>query len=70
MKQKTHSGTKKRTKLTNRKKANGPKKIMFGKASKRHLLTNKSKKAKKRNSKGLEASPKVVTSIKRLLGLK
>lgn len=70
MKQKSHSGAKKRTKLTGRKKSNGSGKLMFGNACKRHLLTNKSKKAKKRNSKGKEASASFIAPLKRLLGLK
>jgi len=50
MKVRTRSGAKKRVKVT------GSGKFKFGKASKRHLLSNKSSKAKGRNKYGLVAS--------------
>lgn len=46
MKVKTHSGAKKRVKIT------GTGKYVFSKACKRHLLSDKSKKAKGRNHSG------------------
>jgi len=46
MKLKTHSGTKKRVRIS------GSGKIILNKSSKRHLLINKSKKAKGRNAYG------------------
>ena len=48
---KTRSWVKKRVKVT------GTGKFKLGKACKRHLLSNKSKKAKWRNKYGLLASP-------------
>jgi large subunit ribosomal protein L35 len=56
---KTRSGVKKRLKVT------GTGKIMLGKACKRHLLSNKSKKAKGRNKYGLEVAAAEVKRIKR-----
>jgi large subunit ribosomal protein L35 len=47
---KTRSGVKKRVKIT------GTGKFKLGKACKRHLLSNKSKKAKGRNKYGLVVS--------------
>jgi large subunit ribosomal protein L35 len=58
---KTRSGVKKRVKVT------GTGKIMLGKACKRHLLSNKSKKAKGRNKYGLEVAAAEVKRIKRQL---
>lgn len=65
----SHSGTKKRTRVTGRKKKNGGGKIRFGNASTSHLLVNKSKKAKKRNAKGVDAPKSRLKSLRRLLGL-
>jgi large subunit ribosomal protein L35 len=58
---KTRSGVKKRVKVT------GKGKLKLGKACKRHLLSNKSSKAKGRNKYGLLASPAEVTKIKQQL---
>jgi len=49
MKQKTHSGVKKRAKIT------GSGKVMFQKSCKNHLLSSKSKKQKKSGRLGTEA---------------
>lgn len=49
MKQKTHSGAKKRVKVT------GTGKFIFAHSCKRHLLSDKSKKAKGRNKYGIVA---------------
>lgn len=56
---KTRSGVKKRLKVT------GSGKIKLGKACKRHLLSNKSSKAKGRNKYGLIVSDAEVKKIKR-----
>lgn len=56
---KTRSGVKKRLKVT------GSGKIKLGKCSKRHLLSNKSKKAKGRNKYGLMVSEAEVKKIQR-----
>ena len=56
---KTRSGVKKRLKVT------GAGKIKLGKACKRHLLMNKSKKAKGRNKYGLIVAAAEVKRIKR-----
>jgi large subunit ribosomal protein L35 len=61
MKQKTHSGLKKRTKV----KKSG--KIMVAKSCKRHLLSNKSKKAKSSFKSGKLVDPTRKQSVKRLL---
>lgn len=61
MKLKTHSGTKKRIRLT------GTGKAMFQKAGKRHLLVNKSKKAKKRDKNGVLVSKTLKRRMKKLL---
>ncbi len=58
---KTRSGVKKRVKVT------GTGKIKLWKAWKRHLLMNKSKKAKGRNKYGLIVSASEVKKIKRQL---
>ncbi len=58
---KTRSAVKKRVKIT------GTGKIMLGKVCKRHLLSNKSKKAKGRNKYGLEVSKTQVARIRRQL---
>jgi large subunit ribosomal protein L35 len=50
MKQKTHSSAKKRVKIT------GSGKYILPKACKRHLLSDKSKKAKGRNKYGVVAN--------------
>ncbi len=51
MKLKTHSGAKKRVRIT------GTGKMLFDKTAKRHLLSQKSKKAKGRDKYGHEAAP-------------
>lgn len=51
MKLKTHSGAKKRVRIT------GTGKILVDKTAKRHLLSQKSKKAKGRDKYGKEISP-------------
>lgn len=56
---KTRSGVKKRLKIT------GTGKIKLGKACKRHLLMNKSSKAKGRNKYGLIVADAEVKKIKR-----
>jgi len=56
---KTRSGAKKRLKVT------GSGKIKLGKACKRHLLMNKTKKAKGRNQYGLIVSESETKRIKR-----
>ncbi len=61
MKQKTHSATKKRVKIT------GSGKIMFQKAAKNHLLSSKSKRQKKSSRLGMEAPAGHVKTLKRLL---
>ncbi len=61
MKQKTHSGTKKRTKIT------GSGKILFQKSCKSHLLSSKSKKAKKSFSGGKLAPKGHLKTLSRLL---
>lgn len=58
---KTRSGVKKRVKIT------WTGKIKVGKACKRHLLMNKSKKAKGRNKYGLLIAEAEVKRIKRQL---
>lgn len=55
---KTRSGVKKRVKVT------GSGKFKLGKACKRHLLSNKSSKAKGRNKYGLVVSASEVKKIK------
>jgi len=62
MKQKTHSGAKKRVKI------NKKGKVFLKKACRSHLLINKSKRQKKSNQKtGKPASPADVKNIKKLL---
>lgn len=63
MKQKTHSGTKKRTKVT------GTGKVMFQKASKNHLLSSKSKRQKKSSRLGVQAPEGVTKTLSRLLNI-
>jgi large subunit ribosomal protein L35 len=58
---KTRSGVKKRVKIT------GTGKVMLGKASKRHLLSDKTKKAKGRNKYGLLVSKTEMKKIARQL---
>lgn len=58
---KTRSGAKKRVKVT------GSGKFVFGKSNKRHLLSNKSSKAKGRNKYGLVASKSNTRQIQRVL---
>jgi large subunit ribosomal protein L35 len=61
MKQKTHSGTKKRVKIT------GTGKFMFQKACKNHLLSSKSKRQKKLGRLGIQVSPGIAKKLGRLL---
>ncbi len=61
MKQKSHSGLKKRIKIT----ATG--KVIFKKSSRNHLLTNKSKRQKKVFKSGKPASHADMRYIKKLL---
>jgi len=61
MKQKSHSGLKKRIKRT----ATG--KVIFKKSAKNHLLTNKSKRQKKVHKYGKVASHADMRYIKKLL---
>ncbi|EKE27803.1 MAG: hypothetical protein ACD_3C00146G0002 [uncultured bacterium (gcode 4)] len=61
MKAKTHSGAKKRVKVT------GTGKYILEKSCKRHLLSDKSKKAKGRNKYGVEASSANERSLKQSL---
>jgi large subunit ribosomal protein L35 len=61
-KQKTHSGAKKRFKVT------GTGKIMREQANKRHLLEVKSSKRTRRLAADLQVSPADLKSVKKLLG--
>lgn len=61
MKQKTHSGLKKRVKV----RKSGT--VMVQKSCKRHLLANKSKKQKKLNKSGMPISAGRRRSIRRLM---
>ena len=61
MKLKTHKGLRKRVKIT------GSGKIMFQKASKRHLLINKSKRQKRSNATGMPAHRSDEKKVKLLL---
>jgi len=61
MKAKTTSGAKKRVKIT------GTGKFILTHAGKRHLLSDKSKKAKGRNKYGFEATGANKTMLKRCL---
>jgi len=63
MKQKTHSGLKKRTKIT------GSGKVMINKACKNHLLSSKSKRQKKTGRLGIEAPKGRMKTIARLLNI-
>jgi large subunit ribosomal protein L35 len=61
MKQKTHSGLKKRVKVRN----SGT--VAVQKSAKRHLLSNKSKRQKKSNLSGYEIHPTRIQSVRRLM---
>jgi len=61
MKQKTHSSAKKRVKVT------GTGKFILPKSCKRHLLANKSKRAKGRNKYGMNATPANAKALMRCL---
>lgn len=66
MKQKTHSGAKKRFKITGGKK--NPK-LIGRKASTRHLLINKSKRQKKMTGKAFGMEKGDTKNIKKLLNI-
>ena len=61
MKQKTHSGLKKRVKI------NGSGKAMVQKSCKNHLLSNKSKKQKKAFKSGYPVNKSRLKSVRKLL---
>lgn len=61
-KNKTHSGAKKRFRIT------GSGKVMREQANKRHLLEHKSSRRKRRLAADLVVSPADVKKIKKLLG--
>lgn len=61
MKQKTHSGAKKRIKVRN----SGS--LMVEKASRRHLLINKSKSQKAKGKTGLKVDKTKMKAVKRML---
>lgn len=61
MKQKTHSGLKKRVKV----RPGG--KLMVDKAAKRHLLINKSKRQKSSSPNGMPVSSAHMKAVRRLL---
>jgi large subunit ribosomal protein L35 len=61
MKQKTHSSAKKRIKVS------GTGKFILPKSCKRHLLANKSKKAKGRNKYGMVSTPANAKALRRCL---
>ena len=63
MKQKTHSGLKKRVKV----RKSGT--IRVQKSCKNHLLSNKSKRQKKSGLKGIVVSPGVLKNVKKQLGM-
>ncbi len=63
MKQKSHSGTKKRTRVT------GSGKLMFQKSCKRHLLSSKSKRQKKASTGGVLAPSGHLKRLARLLNI-
>ena len=63
MKQKTHSGLKKRTRVT------GSGKVMFRKSCKRHLLSSKNKRALKSDTLGKVAPKGHMKMISRLLNI-
>jgi large subunit ribosomal protein L35 len=62
-KNKTHSGTKKRFRVT------GSGKVMREQANKRHLLESKASKRTRRLSADVEVAPSDVKRIKKLLGI-
>lgn len=66
MKQKTHSGAKKRFKLTGSKKGL---KVIGRKANARHMMVNKSKSQKKQARKGFPMSDADTATIRRLLNV-
>lgn len=68
MKQKTHSGAKKRFRKTGSKK-NGQAKIVGRKASARHLLLAKSDRQKALQHKPYELSPADAKTVKKLLNV-
>ena len=61
MKQKTHSGTKKRTRVT------GSGKVVFQKSCKNHLLSSKNKRALKADRSGVVAPKGHMKTLARLL---
>lgn len=63
MKQKTHSGTKKRTKISGRGK------VSFGKAARNHLLSSKNPKQLKAGSGRVQAPRGHMKMISRLLNI-
>ena len=62
-KNKTHSGTKKRFRVT------GSGKVMRERANKRHLLEGKSSKRTRRLSVDVEVAPSDTKKVKKLLGI-
>lgn len=63
MKQKTHSGLKKRTKVT------GSGKVFFNKSCKNHLLSSKSDRQKKKARGGVQAPAGHMKTISRMLNI-
>ena len=63
MKQKTHSGLKKRVKV----RKNGKGAVMVQKAAKNHLLVNKSKGQKKKFASGMPVAAGRMKAIRRLM---
>lgn len=63
-KQKTHSGSKKRFKVT------GSGKITHERSNRRHLMESKSSRRTRRLEKDVEMSPNDTKRVKRLLGLR
>lgn len=63
MKQKTHSGLKKRVRV----KKNGKGAVMVQKSCKRHLLSNKSKSQKKSHGSGYHVNPSRLRSVRKLM---
>lgn len=66
MKQKTHSGAKKRFKLTGKKKGL---KVVGRKANARHLMVNKAKSQKRQARKAFAMSESDTATIRRLLNV-
>jgi large subunit ribosomal protein L35 len=62
-KNKTHSGTKKRFRVT------GTGKVMREQANKRHLLESKASKRKRRLSADVAVAPSDAKKVKKLLGI-